>query len=174
MIILGVDPGANAGLALIDTVIVRPTVAEILSGKFKVALPTVTRAETVKGIDAKKPLPPIVCEMIAACDVIAGEAITEVYSRARFGASMAKHMIAGEGGLAAMLEFARAHGKGVETFAAGEVRKGLFGSARAPDFRIMKMTPLIARVDGIRLNAHKRDAIAVAVYCARVIARRVK
>jgi len=141
-IVVGVDPGAVNGIAVLDMAGPTPRILSLGSCRD----------------------PRAVLEMAAWRPVlVAVESVSAVFSRARFGAGMASALVNTARIEGQVLEHYRGLGIQVATCSAAEWRRALTGSGTARDARIKVVLGMRGLLPG-RTNAHERDAIGVALF----------
>lgn len=152
MIVLGYDPGASLGYALVDT---GEPPRVIWCG-----------AASRDAVDLARAL-----DTGVTVDLVAIERVETVYSRARFGASMATALVAAARVEQRLADCAERRGWPVLYVTAGDWRRAIAGSRTASDARIKRALTLRFGDVLPRTNAHARDAIGVALYGAAVWGR---
>jgi Holliday junction resolvasome RuvABC endonuclease subunit len=145
--VLGVDPGACAGLALVN-VNQRGEAGFILGASTRIPLD-----EVALWLEAYRP------------DLLAIESVTTVYSRSRFGASMAQALMASAKLTGRILQMAQGMGIATAEATAHEWRGSLIGMRAATDAQIKSVLMRRVALMPKRSSAHVRDAIGVAVFC---------
>ena len=91
---------------------------------------------------------------------VAVESVEQVFTRARFGASMGTGLVRAARQTGIFVELARARGALVLEVPAARWRKGLTGRGNATDAQIK--IALSGLLRGERTNAHERDALGLA------------
>jgi Holliday junction resolvasome RuvABC endonuclease subunit len=154
LIVLGVDPGATTGWALVK-------VSLSVSGSQWLAAGAEREPSNVLSVMRGSML--TAGERI---ELVAIETIGTVFPRARFGAGMAKDLarasrIGGE-----LAGAAKVMGLTVAEVEAAAWRRALTGRG-APKDRLVKLALGMVIKLPARSNAHERDAAGVALHCAR-------
>lgn len=147
--VLGVDPGATTGLALI---------------RLDNAGATWLGDESTRRDPGASSL---MADHLELLDLVAIESVRSVYPRARFAAHMATCIARASRVAGEIAGAARAHGIEVVDVTAEEWRKALCSSRQATD--AMVSTVIRSRVSDwpTRSNAHVRDAAGVALFAGR-------
>lgn len=150
MIVVGFDPGAWIGYAVVD---MRDRVPRVLvAGK--------VRCENLDGRDILD----LALGVLPPPSIVAVEKVLMVYPRKGFGAPMATALANATRVEGRILEASSNKGWPTAECTAREWREALTGLA-APSDAVVKAT-LSRRVEQLQgLNAHSRDAVGVAVFC---------
>lgn len=151
MIVLGFDPGAWTGYAVVDLSTSMPQV--IQAGK--------VRADEMGGVDF---IDKAMRGLELKVDLVAVEKVAFVYPRAGFSTSMATAIASATRVEGRILEAALNRQIPTKVCAAAEWRRALTGSP-SPSDALVKSTLSLRIQSEQRLNAHSRDAVGVAVFC---------
>jgi Holliday junction resolvasome RuvABC endonuclease subunit len=145
--LIGLDPGATMGMALIH-------------------LDTQSRPAFILGAATREPLDDVASWLETyKPDLLAIESVTTVYSRSRFGASMAQALMASAKLTGRILQMAQGMGIATAEATAHEWRGAIIGKRNATDKQIKAALMQRVALMPKRSSAHVRDAIGVAVFC---------
>jgi Holliday junction resolvasome RuvABC endonuclease subunit len=145
--VLGVDPGAEAGVALVN-VNQRGEAAFILGASTRAPL-----SDVESWLESYRP------------DLLAIESVTQVYSRQRFGSSMATALLASSKLVGHLLQMAKGMDIATAEATAHEWRSKVIGKRNASDAEIKAALMQRVALMPKRSSSHMRDAIGVAVFC---------